>query len=242
GRPAWDDTGAVLNLRDAMLRRGQDHWLLQRLRSWADRPALIWHEERWSYDRLCEAAECWRDELNQRGISPGETLAICGDYSPRLCALLIAGLMNRNIMVPLASATARRWDQLMDTAQVRFAVEFDDDDVPRVRTFDRHVTHPLLQALAARSAAGLVLFSSGSTGESKASVLDFDKLVAKFQASRPAYRTLVFLLLDHIGGINTLFHALCHGGTVVTTRDRSPDDVCRAIAADRIQLLPTTPT
>jgi len=221
---------------------GERSWLIQRLRGWADRPALIWHGESWCYDQLCQAAERWRDEMAQRGIGAGETLAICGDYSPRLCALLIAGLMNRNIIVPLASAAARRWDQLMDTAQVRYAVEFDDDDVPRVRAFDRSVTHPLLRELAAREAAGLVLFSSGSTGESKASVLDLDKLVAKFQPNRPAYRTLVFLLLDHIGGINTLFHALCHGGTVVTTRDRSPDDVCRAVAANRIQLLPTTPT
>jgi len=52
----------------------------------------------------------------------------------------------------------------------------------------------------------------------------------------------VFLLLDHIGGINTLLHGLCHGGTIVTTRVRSPDAVCAAIAAHRIQLLPTTPT
>src|SRR3954469_13581792 len=128
-------------------------WVFQRLCGWADRPALIWHDESWSYDQLCQAAERWRDELAQRGIAPGDTLAICGDYSPRLCALLVAGLMNRNIIVPLASATARRWDQLMDTAHVRFAVEFDEDDKPRIRSFDRRVTHPLLQELAARQAA-----------------------------------------------------------------------------------------
>src|SRR5262249_48801996 len=80
------------------------------------------------------------------------------------------------------------------------------------------------------------------TGESKASVLDLDRLLQKFQATRPAYRTLVFLLVDHIGGINTLFHALSHGGTIVTAPDRSPENVCAAIAAHRIQLWPTTPT
>ena len=72
--------------------------------------------------------------------------------------------------------------------------------------FDRAASHPLLRELKQRDAPGLVLFSSGSTGESKASVLDFDRLLAKFEVPRPAYRTLVFLLLDHIGGINTLLH------------------------------------
>jgi acyl-CoA synthetase (AMP-forming)/AMP-acid ligase II len=66
--------------------------------------------------------------------------------------------------------------------------------------------------------------------------------LAKFEQPRPAYRTLVFLLLDHIGGINTLAHALCHGGTIVTTRERHPDAVCAAIERHRVQLLPTTPT
>jgi acyl-CoA synthetase (AMP-forming)/AMP-acid ligase II len=130
----------------------------------------------------------------------------------------------------------------MELAQVQFAVAFDKNDSWHVTRFDRAVCHPLLQQLKEREAPGLILFSSGSTGESKASVLNFDRLLAKFEAVRPAYRTLVFLLLDHIGGINTLFHGLCHGGTTVTVRARSPDAVCAAIAAHRIQLLPTTPT
>jgi acyl-CoA synthetase (AMP-forming)/AMP-acid ligase II len=217
-------------------------WLTRRLRSWGDRPALIWNNESWSFARLCDRGETWLGQLAQRGVKAGDTLAICGDYSPTLCALLLAALRNRNIIVPLASATAPRWSRLMELAQVRFAVRFDDQDAWRFTSLDRAVSHPLLRQLQERDAPGLILFSSGSTGESKASALDFDRLLAKFEVPRPAYRTLVFLLLDHIGGINTLLHALCHGGTIVTTRERSPDAVCAAIEAHRIELLPTTPT
>jgi len=131
---------------------------------------------------------------------------------------------------------------LMELAEVQFAIAFEPDGSWQVTRFDCAVRHPLLRQLKERGAPGLILFSSGSTGESKASVLDFDRLLAKFDTPRPAYRTLVFLLLDHIGGINTLFHALCYGGTIVAARERSPDAVCDAIAAHRIQLLPTTPT
>ncbi len=92
------------------------------------------------------------------------------------------------------------------------------------------------------SAPGLILFSSGSTGASKAALLDFDKLLLKFQKPRPVFRTLTFLLLDHIGGINTLFYVLSQGGTVVPAVDRDPWSVCRSIERHQIELLPTTPT
>ena len=218
------------------------HWLTQRLRSWGDQPALIWHGETWSFTRLCDSCDDWLGQLARHGVGPGDTLAICGDYSPKACALLLTALRNRNIIVPLASATAPRWSRLMEQAQVEFAVQFDSDDSWRLTSFERPVDHPLLVQLQKRDRPGLVLFSSGSTGESKASALDFTRLLAKFEVPRPAYRTLVFLLLDHIGGINTLLHGLCHGGTIVTTHERSPEAVCAAIEAHRIQLLPTTPT
>jgi acyl-CoA synthetase (AMP-forming)/AMP-acid ligase II len=217
-------------------------WLTRRLQSWGDRPALIWGDESWSFAQLCDGCDAWLGHLAEHGVKPGDTLAICGDYSPKLCALLLAALLNRNIVIPLASATAPRWSRFMELAQAKFAVRFENDDSWHLDRFDRAVTHPLLRQLHEREASGLILFSSGSTGESKGSVLDFDRLLAKFETPRPAYRTLVFLLLDHIGGINTLLHGLCHGGTTVTIRERSPDAVCAAIEAHRIQLLPTTPT
>ncbi len=222
--------------------RHDRHWLSDRLRGWGQRPALIWHDEAWSYDRLCDAADAWVDELVRREIHPGSTLAICGDYSPSLCALLIAALRNRNIVVPLAAGTARRWDHMMGVAEVEFKAEFADDDSWQIAALSRKIAHPLLGQLVACGAPGLILFSSGSSGESKASVVDFDKLLEKFRSTRPAYRTLVFLLLDHIGGINTLFHVFCHGGALVPAPDRTPEAVCSAIEKHGIQLLPTTPT
>jgi long-chain acyl-CoA synthetase len=218
------------------------HWLTQRLQFWGDKPALMWRNESSSFRQLCDGCHGWLGQLKQHGVKPGDTLAICGDYSPKLCALLLAALLNRNIIIPLAFATAPRWNVLMELAQVRFAIRFDGADSWCVSSFDRAVSHPLLRQLAESGAPGLVLFSSGSTGESKGSLLDFDRLLARFETPRPGYRTLVFLLPDHIGGINTLLHTFCHGGTLVTTPERSSDAVCAAIEAHRIELLPTTPT
>ena len=136
------------------------HWLTPRLRSWGDRPALIWRDESRSFNQLCDDSDAWLRELEQHGIKPGDTLAICGDYSPKLCALLLAAVLNRNIIVPLTSATSSRWDQLMELAQVQFAVQFESDDSWRVTSSDRRA--PVGPALLAyvdgelRAAVGLV--------------------------------------------------------------------------------------
>ena len=84
----------------------------------------------------------------------------------------------------------------------------------------------------------------GHTGRSKASVLDFDRpspgtaldVDARHNAPCPSSN------LDHIGGINTLFHSLSQGGAVVTPAERTPDSVFATIAETGWSVLPTTPT
>ena len=71
---------------------------------------------------------------------------------------------------------------------------------------------------------------------------DLHLLLRKFQRPRRRWRTLLFLGLDHIGGINTLFYTLSNGGMAVVPADRSPSGVCQAIQQHRVELLPTSPT
>jgi acyl-CoA synthetase (AMP-forming)/AMP-acid ligase II len=54
--------------------------------------------------------------------------------------------------------------------------------------------------------------------------------------------TLTFLMIDHIGGINTLFHVLSNAGTMVVSPSRDPHVVCATIAEQKVELLPTSPT
>ncbi|MEO8679649.1 MAG: fatty acid--CoA ligase family protein, partial [Vicinamibacterales bacterium] len=71
---------------------------------------------------------------------------------------------------------------------------------------------------------------------------DLGPLLEKFTTPRHTYRTLVFLQLDHIGGINTLFYTLANAGAVVVAPGRMPGEICEAIARHRVELLPTSPT
>ncbi|MDC0708033.1 long-chain fatty acid--CoA ligase [Stigmatella sp. ncwal1] len=216
-------------------------WVLERLESHGTQPALLWDDGEVTYAALVRRVKGWLAELKARSLEPGQTVALKGDYNPETCALLIALVLNRNIAVPLAP-TVKTLKEFLEIAECDALFEFDGTKLLGVTRLTPATQHPLNAQIRSRGAPGLILFSSGSTGKSKASLLDFEKLLRKLQKTRTGSRTLSFLLLDHIGGINTLFHVLTSGGAVVPLRERSPQAVCGAIAKHRVQLLPTTPT
>jgi long-chain acyl-CoA synthetase len=219
-----------------------EHWLIESMASRGGKAAIIWNGAEVLYDKLFNDVRCWSEELARLGITEGDAVAICGDYSPSVCALIISLIANRNIVIPLTLASGTRRSEFLRIAQAKASLHFEGD---HFTGFAPHIVgpeHELLKSLRHMSAPGLILFSSGSTGASKAALLDFDKLLIKFRKPRPAFRTLTFLLLDHIGGINTLFYVLSQGGTVVPVAERDPVSVCRMIERHQIELLPTTPT
>ena len=87
-----------------------------------------------------------------------------------------------------------------------------------------------------------MLFTSGTSGEPKGAVHDFSNLLEKFYIARKSLRTVNFLLFDHWGGLNTMFHTLSNGGVVLTIKDRNPESVCAFIEKHKIELLPASPT
>lgn len=218
-------------------------WLLDRFQNFNDRTALIWHHHQFTYSDLLAKIQGWRDTLKELGVPSGACVAILGDYGPNTCALLLALMLDGNIAVPVSSRlSAEKQAEWFAIAEVSYCFQFDTEDDWRLHHTPRAITHPLLKQLQQDTEPGLVLFSSGSTGKSKATLLSFTRLTARLKVLRKAYSTLAFLLLDHIGGINTLLYTLSQGGTLVTIGDRTPASICKSIEEFQIQLLPTTPT
>jgi acyl-CoA synthetase (AMP-forming)/AMP-acid ligase II len=88
----------------------------------------------------------------------------------------------------------------------------------------------------------LIVFTSGSTGKPKGILHDCERVMRKFVEPRPGWRTVLFLMMDHFGGLNTLLSTFAYGGVGVCVAERSPEVVCRTIQQSRATLLPTTPT
>jgi len=211
----------------------------------SDQDALVWQERVCSYGELLSALEQWSYRLAEAHVSLSQVVALEADFSPNALALMLALIDRRCIIVPLSSTVASQKEEFCRIAQVEQIISVGIDDNVQITPIcqsSKSSPNALIQTLKDVSHPGLILFSSGSTGKSKAALHDFVPLLEKFKTPRKTLRTLAFLLFDHIGGINTLFYTLANGGCAVTLKDRSPESVCRAIQDYQVELLPTSPT
>jgi long-chain acyl-CoA synthetase len=219
----------------------ETHWLLGRIGQPGDRDAILYGEERLSYARLHARITEWFAVLDKNGVRPGSVVGIRSESSVDACALLLSLVFNGSVAVPLTSGREDpTW--YFQTARAAHAITAGNAGEWSWSQLRPDEPPPLLRALQQRGDGGLVVFSSGTTGVPKAGLFDFETLIKRYREPRRGHRTLLFLKLDHLGGIHTMLHTLANGGTVIITEDRRPEPVCVAIERHRVELLPTTPT
>lgn len=216
-------------------------FLLDKMAEQQHKPAVAVGNQRISFAQLSEKFTSWQKWLKQQDVHPGAVVTLKGDYSVNTISLFLALAENRNIIVPLSSDSKPQYQEFSDIAQPEYDISFKDEQ-PLLINIPQSNTHSLYRQLQNQNTPGLVLFSSGSTGKSKAILHNLALLLNKFKTPRNSLRTLVFLQIDHIGGINTLLYILANGGTAVVPSSRSPVDICAAIETHRVEVLPTSPT
>jgi acyl-coenzyme A synthetase/AMP-(fatty) acid ligase len=217
-------------------------FLLDLFRSAGDEEAIIWGGRAWSYAWLYEHVLDWEKRLAATEIGQGTVTAIDGDFSPNAVALFLALMNRRTVLVPLTAAVRAKREEFLAIAEVEAVIDIDAVDNVRFQRTGTHATHEHIGTLRSRGSAGVILFSSGSTGQSKGMVHDFSGLLEKFRIRRKCQRMISFLLYDHWGGLNTLLHVLSNQGTLITVPARTPDAVLDAVSNHRAEVLPTTPT
>jgi long-chain acyl-CoA synthetase len=216
--------------------------LLERMEASGETAAVLTPESGCTHLDLVARVRAWQQATAR--LPAGSVVSIEGDYGRESIAAFLSLASNRHIVVPLSPDSEVQHASFLEIVSVEYRIRLDRDAglAEKIDATDRVANHAFYTELRQRHHPGLILFSSGSTGRPKAALHDLSSLLAKFKQPRQRYRTLVFLLLDHIGGVNTLFYTLSNGGTVVIAKNRSPTAVCDAIERHAVELLPTSPT
>ena len=189
-------------------------FLFARMDAHGEEAAVITPHAACTHRELVARVRAWQHDA--MALPAGSVVSIEGDYGPELIAAFLALASSGHIVVPLSPDSRAQHASFLEIAAVEYRVRLDGARTAgQIEPTGRVADHPFYAELRTREHPGLMLFSSGSTGRPKAALHDLARLLAKYEKPRQRYRTLVFLLLDHIGGVNTLFYTLSNGGTVV---------------------------
>jgi long-chain acyl-CoA synthetase len=215
--------------------------VLARLRERGEEVLLVTGDAEISAAQVLERASSLAGEMSQCGIGAGTICAFEGDYGPDTVALFLALASLGAIAVPFSAGAASERDALAVIAGVQWWIDPATGHATKAAT-DHAETHSLVADLVLSGHPGLIVFTSGSTGKPKAILHDMDRVASKFTTPRLGRRMVMFLLMDHFGGFNTLMSVLANDGVGVCPAERSPRAICAAVARGKADLLPTTPT
>mgnify|MGYP001592689070 FL=1 len=225
-------------------------WIKERFQQFDQRFVAVNESGAVTYADFLRKVEQWHQAIQKWGVVSGDRVALVSDYHIDVVALLQALMENACIVIPLSEDDRSLFEERLQTACATKIVTTSArrEIVPnttecRNLVFDDAGVHPLLEPMVSSGRPGFVIFTSGSTGKGKAVLLDYGRMIQKYRGKiRGAFRTLLFLKLDHIGGLNTLFSVIFNGGTIVTSPSRQAKDICSCIETYSVELLPTTPS
>ncbi len=217
-------------------------WLFEHFTALDSKSAIVDTYGEFSYSDLSKQSEKFYQEICKE-IKPGQVVVLLSDYNYYSIALLLALLKQKAIIVPVVSKNEEEISARVKVANCDWLLHLDKNDVQLTKPEASSSKHQLVLNLIDKNHAGLILFSSGSTGEPKAMIHDFDHLVDSFQGKKTKnLNMLVFLMFDHIGGLNTLLNTLAMGARIVLPENRNPDYIGSLIEKYKVNVLPSTPT
>ena len=216
--------------------------VFKRIYSYGTQPAIFWKGCEISYAEFTENIDKWVLTLANDGVQCGSVCGVKGEYSPNTCALIFALIKIGAILVPLTNEVSNEMNSYIEISGIEILYCFDDKDNYVLNVFQQKNAPELVKKFRMLNRAGLIVFTSGSSGKPKGILHDCEMIFRKFEKPRQSWRTILFLLMDHFGGFNTLLATFANGGVGICLENRSANEVAKTIFSSKASLLPTTPT
>ncbi|WP_271768256.1 ANL family adenylate-forming protein [Aquimarina algiphila] len=204
--------------------------------------AIIDSSGEYNYKELSNQIEKYYSLL-QNKISENDVIVVRGDYNFYTISLLLALSKYTVIIVPIVYTTEEDFSSKIKASGTNKIITISENSNFNI-TLRELKTVTDYSDLFNKQHSGIVLFSSGTTGKPKVMVHDFSNLLNSFTAPRKQRRLvfIMFLMFDHIGGLNTLLSCLNVGTPMVIPNGRNPSEITLLIKTHGVQVLPTSPT
>lgn len=216
-------------------------WFIENFKKFDKKIAIVFKNQNYSYSDLYNQIKEIETNILPK-IKKGEVVSILSDYSFESIALFIALYKNKNIIVPITTMIESEIKDRIEESYTDKIIKIANKEY-QIEENNSNKKHQMIKNLQANSQSGLILFSSGSTGKPKAMIHNFDNLVEHYKDKKEkSINMILFLMFDHIGGLNTLLNILSMGATAIIPENRNADDVCKLLQDYKIMVLPSSPT
>lgn len=216
-------------------------FILEKFKSFNSKDAIVFEDLTYTYKEFVKQIKDYKDILDKYNIS-SKVVAILGDYSFYNLALFFALYEAKNIIVPITTTVKKVQDEYLQESFCQICIETSKNELI-ISSLNQTNSHNMIDNLREKNSSGLILFSSGSTGKPKAMIHNLDTLIDSFKDKKEkSMNMLVFLMFDHIGGLNTVFNALYMGVCLIIPKIKDAKTICELIEKYKIMVLPSSPT